>query len=549
MELYEAIREISKQYGIDCIQKENFFNMLSDFQAFKGFPACRAIVKVVFVQGYGGKILSNSIANDECWETILQQYIFEVVQKNGFQENLVKYVFQSIAFGIGWTSEIPQNPQLSTSSPSLSIRIHKGNGQCDDGLLPYNPQFDLFHYTMPSADLFEEDDGYEYHMRKIVESDLYRNCTYELPIAIGYNENHELVMTDLTKLPHLLVAGATGQGKSTWLHTALASLLCAKHPSELKLVLIDMSRLELNFYSIIERHYLAMLPASDYPIISDSKQVDNTLNSLCIELDNRYDLLKAAGVRNVKEYNLKFCKRFLSPTDGHRFLPYIVIFFDEFADVIFSEGKAAEEPMTKLARLGCSVGIHMIITTKCTINKIISNNIKSCFPSRLAFRVASSTDSRLIIDIKGAECLRSEGDSLFTDGRVLLHTQSPYMSSEEINRLTRYIANQQGYPTPFLLPEYPISDCGFDNYNEYIDGMNTIDSCFMDAATLIVETQMASSSLLQREMKLGYARVGRIMDQLEEFKIVGPAVGSKIREVKVKSIQELRMIFARMGLI
>ena len=310
-----------------------------------------------------------------------------------------------------------------------------------------------------------------------------------------------------------------------------------------------MSRLELNFYSIIERHYLAMLPASDYPIISDSKQVDNTLNSLCIELDNRYDLLKAAGVRNVKEYNLKFCKRFLSPTDGHRFLPYIVIFIDEFADVIFSEGKAAEEPMTKLARLGRSVGIHMIITTKCTINKIISNNIKSCFPSRLAFRVASSTDSRLIIDIKGAECLRSEGDSLFTDGRVLLHTQSPYMSSEEINRLTRYIANQQGYPTPFLLPEYPISNCGFDNYNEYIDGMNTIDSCFMDGATLIVETQMASSSLLQREMKLGYARVGRIMDQLEEFKIVGPAVGSKIREVKVKSIQELRMIFARMGLI
>ena len=232
-------------------------------------------------------------------------------------------------------------------------------------------QFDLFHYTMPSADLFEEDDGYEYHMRKIVESDLYKNCTYELPIAIGYNENHELVMTDLTKLPHLLVAGATGQGKSTWLHTALASLLCAKHPSELKLVLIDMSRLELNFYSIIERHYLAMLPASDYPIISDSKQVDNTLNSLCIEFDNRYDLLKAAGVRNVKEYNLKFCKRFLSLTDGHRFLPYIVIFIDEFADVIFSEGKAAEEPMTKLARLGCSVGIHMIITTKCTINIFI----------------------------------------------------------------------------------------------------------------------------------------------------------------------------------
>lgn len=433
----------------------------------------------------------------------------------------------------------------TASTPTLfhsaSSRLSEGNQQ------KYNPKSDLSKFVNPSADLFDEDNGCEYHMRRIFESEQYNNCDYQLPVCLGYDENHEIQIVDLTKLSHLLVAGSTGQGKSTWLHTVLASLLCTKHPSELKLVLIDMSRLEFNFYSPIECHYLAKTQNSLDSIITDTKQAVSTLNSLCSEMDSRYELLKIAEVRNIREYNLKYCDHKLSPSYGHRFLPYITIIIDEYADLIFFEGKEAENPLTRLARLGCSIGIHMIITTKCIVSKIISNNIKSCFPSKIAFRVPSLTESRLIIDIKGAEKLHGDGDFIFTDGRSLLHIQSPYISSDEIRQLARYIHQQSGYPNCFILPEYP----KFENETEDdIYNFDTIDPLFMDAATLIVQSQLGSTSHLQRSMNLGYNRAGRLMDQLEKFGIVGSCCRSgKPREVKVKTTAELKKIFQIIGLL
>ena len=384
-------------------------------------------------------------------------------------------------------------------------------------------------------------------MKDILDSDKFQNNKYDLPIGLGKTISNEPFVADLAKMPHLLMAGATGQGKSVGLNAIIASLLYKKHPSELKFVLIDPKKVEFTLYSIIERHYLAMLPGADNPIITDVKKVIYTLNSLCAEMDARYDLLQLAQVRNIKEYNTKFCQRKLSPTNGHRYLPYIVLVIDEFGDLIMTAGREVETPIARLAQLARAIGIHLIIATQRPSVNIITGVIKANFPSRIAFRVTSIVDSRTILDGSGANQLIGKGDMLLSTGSDLVRLQCAFIDTPEVEALTRFIADQQGYPEPFLLPEYVEETTGRGD-DEPVNP-NEIDSCFMDAATLIVETQMGSTSLLQRKMKLGYARAGRIMDQLEEFKIVGPAVGSKVREVKVKTAEELRMIFQSMGLI
>ena len=384
-------------------------------------------------------------------------------------------------------------------------------------------------------------------MKSILDSDKFQNNKYDLPIGLGKTISNEPFVADLAKMPHLLMAGATGQGKSVGLNAIIASLLYKKHPSELKFVLIDPKKVEFTLYSIIERHYLAMLPGADNPIITDVKKVIYTLNSLCAEMDARYDLLQLAQVRNIKEYNTKFCQRKLSPTNGHRYLPYIVLVIDEFGDLIMTAGREVETPIARLAQLARAIGIHLIIATQRPSVNIITGVIKANFPSRIAFRVTSIVDSRTILDGSGANQLIGKGDMLLSTGSDLVRLQCAFIDTPEVEALTRFIADQQGYPEPFLLPEYSDDTAGKDEDMQM--SSNEIDSCFMDAATLIVETQMGSTSLLQRKMKLGYARAGRIMDQLEEFHIVGPAVGSKVREVKVKTSEELRAIFQRMGLI
>ncbi|MCK9617153.1 MAG: DNA translocase FtsK [Lentimicrobiaceae bacterium] len=368
-------------------------------------------------------------------------------------------------------------------------------------------------------------------MRSILSSEKFVTSKYELPFGIGKTIANEAFVVDLTRLPHILMAGATGQGKSVGLNAIITSLLYKKHPSQLKFVMVDPKKVELTLYSKIERHYLAKLPDSEEAIITDTRQVVRTLNSLGIEMDNRYDLLKDAQVRNIKEYNTKFLARKLNPLHGHRFLPYIVLVIDEFADLIMTSGKEIEVPLTRLAQLARAVGIHLVIATQRPSVNIITGSIKANFPARIAFRVISKIDSRTILDSGGADQLVGRGDMLLSTGSDLIRLQCAFVDTHEVERVTEFIGSQRGYPDAFHLPEY------YDEGDEKIEVFdpNQRDELFEDAARLIVQTQQGSTSLLQRKLKLGYNRAGRIIDQLEAAGIVGQFEGSKPREVKIST--------------
>ena len=337
-------------------------------------------------------------------------------------------------------------------------------------------------------------------------------------------------------MPHLLMAGATGQGKSVGLNAILVSLLYKKHPSQLKLVLIDPKKVELSIYKTIEKHFLAKLPGEEDAIITDTKKVIHTLNALCIEMDNRYDLLKEAGTRNIKEYNQKFVSRKLNPEKGHQFLPFIVLVIDEFADLIMTAGKEVEMPIARLAQLARAVGIHLIIATQRPSVNIITGTIKANFPARIAFKVSSKIDSRTILDVGGAEQLIGKGDMLISYNGELTRLQCAFVDTPEVDKITDFIGEQQGYPQAFMLPEY-VDEKEFEN-KEF--DVNDRDALFEDAAKLIVQSQSGSTSLLQRRMKLGYNRAGRLMDQLEAAGVVGPNQGSKVRDVLIKTDAELQ---------
>ncbi len=366
-------------------------------------------------------------------------------------------------------------------------------------------------------------------MRSILGSDKFKGGHYELPFGLGKTIANESFVADLTKMPHILMAGATGQGKSVGLNAIITSLLYSKHPAELKFVMVDPKKVELSLFSRIERHYLAKLPDSEEAIITDTRKVVRTLNSLSIEMDNRYELLKDAQVRNVKEYNDKFRSRKLNPLGGHRFLPYIVLVVDEFADLIMTAGKEVEGPITRLAQLARAVGIHLIIATQRPSVNIITGTIKANFPARIAFRVISRIDSRTILDTGGADQLVGRGDMLLSTGNDLIRLQCAFIDTPEVERLTEYIGSQRAYPDAYHLPEYA------DEQDEVADVYDASerDDLFEDAARIIVQNQQGSTSLLQRKLKLGYNRAGRIIDQLEAAGIVGPFEGSKAREVKI----------------
>jgi S-DNA-T family DNA segregation ATPase FtsK/SpoIIIE len=373
-------------------------------------------------------------------------------------------------------------------------------------------------------------------MKTLLNSDKFVNSKYTLPIAIGKKIDNENFIVDLTSMPHLLMAGATGQGKSVGLNAILVSLLYKKHPSQLKLVLIDPKKVELSIYKSIEKHFLAKLPGEEDAIITDTKKVIHTLNALCIEMDNRYDLLKEAGTRNIKEYNQKFISRKLNPEKGHQFLPFIVLVIDEFADLIMTAGKEVEMPIARLAQLARAVGIHLIIATQRPSVNIITGTIKANFPARIAFKVSSKIDSRTILDIGGAEQLIGKGDMLISYNGELTRLQCAFVDTPEVDKITDFIGEQQGYTEAFMLPEY-VDEKEFENKS--FDATDR-DPLFEEAAKLIVQSQSGSTSLLQRRMKLGYNRAGRLMDQLEAAGIVGPNQGSKVRDVMVKTDAELQ---------
>ena len=372
-------------------------------------------------------------------------------------------------------------------------------------------------------------------MRSVISSAKFQNAEMELPIAMGKTISNETFVVDLAKMPHLLMAGATGQGKSVGLNAVLTSLIYKKHPAEVKFVLVDPKKVELNIYSKIERHYLAKLPDTEEAIITDNTKVINTLNSLCIEMDNRYELLKNGMCRNLKEYNKKFKERKLNPKDGHSFLPYIILVVDEFADLIMTAGKEVETPIARLAQLARAIGIHLIIATQRPSVNVITGIIKANFPARVAFRVTSKIDSRTILDSGGADQLIGRGDMLFTQGNELTRIQCAFVDTPEVERLASYVGAQRGYADAHLLPEY-ISEENTSNLD--IDASDR-DALFREAAEVIVTAQQGSASLLQRKLKLGYNRAGRIIDQMEAAGVVGPFEGSKARQVLITDLASL----------
>lgn len=376
-------------------------------------------------------------------------------------------------------------------------------------------------------------------MKSVISSPKFQNAEMELPIAIGKTISNETFVVDLAKMPHLLMAGATGQGKSVGLNAVLTSLLYKKHPAEVKFVLVDPKKVELTLFNKIERHYLAKLPDTADAIITDNTKVIHTLNSLCIEMDNRYGLLKEAAVRNIKEYNEKFKKRKLNPENGHRFLPYIVLVVDEFADLIMTAGKEVETPIARLAQLARAIGIHLIIATQRPSVNVITGIIKANFPARIAFRVTSKIDSRTILDSQGADQLIGKGDMLYTQGNDLTRVQCAFVDTPEVERICDFIGAQKAYPNAYLLPEYVGEESGTSLDVDIADR----DSLFRDAAEIVVTAQQGSTSLIQRKLKLGYNRAGRLMDQLEAAGIVGPFEGSKARSVLIPDLAALEHFF------
>ena len=373
-------------------------------------------------------------------------------------------------------------------------------------------------------------------MRSALQASNIHSTDMDLPVVFGKTISNEIFMADLSKMPHLLIAGATGQGKSVGINAILTSLLYKKHPSELKFVMVDPKKVELSIYSKIERHYLAKLPDTDKAILTDNSKVINTLNSLCIEMDNRYKLLEEAFCRNLKEYNKKFKERKLNPENGHRYLPYIVLVVDEFADLIMTAGKEVEHPIARLAQLARAVGIHLIIATQRPSVNVITGMIKANFPARVAFRVMSNVDSRTILDSTGADQLIGKGDMLYSNGNDMIRIQCAFIDTPEVEKVVTFIGEQKGYPNAYELPEYvgeneSASSGNFD--------ANEKDALFEEAARIVVNTQQGSTSMLQRQLKLGYNRAGRIMDQLENAGVVGSFNGAKAREVLISDIQHL----------
>ena len=372
-------------------------------------------------------------------------------------------------------------------------------------------------------------------MRSVIASKKFQSSEMQLPIALGKTISNETLVVDLAKMPHLLMAGATGQGKSVGLNAVLTSLLYKKHPAEVKFILVDPKKVELTLFNKIERHYLAKLPDSEDAIITDNTKVINTLNSLCIEMDNRYDLLKNALCRNIAEYNVKFKARKLNPNEGHQFLPYIVLVVDEFADLIMTAGKEVETPIARLAQLARAIGIHLIVATQRPSVNVITGIIKANFPARIAFRVTSKIDSRTILDGSGADQLIGRGDMLYTQGNDLIRVQCTFVDTPEVEKITDYIGSQKAYPEAYQLPEYVGEESGTSLDVDISDR----DKLFKDAAIVIVTAQQGSASLLQRKLKLGYNRAGRIIDQLEAAGIVGPFEGSKARQVLITDLAAL----------
>ena len=475
---------------------------------------------------------------------ILKQYDSEgiTINKEELEENKTKIVNTLNNYKIGIESikaTIGPTVTLYEIVPEAGVRISKIKNLEDDIALSLSALGIRIIAPIPGKGTIgievPNKNSTIVSMHSVISSQKFQKSEMLLPIALGKTISNETLVVDLAKMPHLLMAGATGQGKSVGLNAVLTSLLYKKHPAEVKFVLVDPKKVELTLFNKIERHYLAKLPDSEEAIITDNTKVINTLNSLCIEMDNRYDLLKNAQCRNIVEYNKKFKLRKLNPENGHQFLPYIVLVVDEFADLIMTAGKEVETPIARIAQLARAIGIHLIIATQRPSVNVITGVIKANFPARIAFRVTSKIDSRTILDSSGADQLIGRGDMLYTQGNELIRVQCAFVDTPEVEKLTDFIGSQKAYASAHMLPEYVGEESGTSLDIDISDR----DKLFREAAEVIVIAQQGSASLLQRKLKLGYNRAGRLIDQLESAGIVGPFEGSKARQVLVTDLVAL----------
>ena len=552
--LPDAIRFVVQKWGADYLQNRSLLNILNDFQVLKDIPAVKHILINMQSNGYVEKIL-----NASNWELDSKSIAAKYSAEFGAKEDIVIYLVQSVGFGLGKNSETPQlcekeeasQPQyIDPASQTVNFPSQQNNQPIVSNTPlqptpqpvpagPYNPQNDLPDYNYPSLDLLEDSrpDDESITLKSIFGSQEYQKTLAELPCAIGKKENGEILLFDLTEAPHLMVSGSSGMGVSIFFNCLITSLLYKKHPAEVKFVMVDPKKIEFSLYRPLEKHFLASAPESE-PVITDISKSYYVFSSLCKETDNRLKLMGKASVRNIKDYNKLFCDRKLNPSEGHRFMPYIILLIDEYDDLARMWGKETDRFLEKITKMGRATGIHLIVSVLRPVGTVISSSIKTNIFGRIAFRVPSANDSRNILGLSGAEKLQRPGDMIYTNGVDIVKGRCAYMDIVEVNRVNDFIKNQTGYQDAFELPD-PNEE---NNLSTYDVDMQYLDPLFEDAARLIVCEQSGSTSLIQRKFVIGYNRAGRLMNQLEKAGIVGQAYGSKPREVLVHDTFSLDFI-------
>lgn len=527
--LPEAIRYVVDKWGKDYLLDCGFINILNDFKVLKDIPAAKHIITNMQANGYMEKI--TLIQN---WELESKSISIKYADEFGAREDIVGYIVKCIGYGLKFSDEKPVyiEPSTSIEAPANNAPSqNKPQPQQPQPLGPYDPKLDLENYQYPPLDLLDDNVGADIvSIKSVLQSVEFQNTSMELPCAIGKKEDGSLLMFDLAEAPHLMISGASGMGVSVCFNTMITSLLYIKHPAEMKFVMIDPKKIEFSPYSPLEKYFLAALLDKEV-VVTDMGEAYSTLCSVDKLLNNRLELFKEAGVRDIKSYNRRFCERKIAPTNGHGFMPYILVVIDEYDEMIRLCGKGVEIFLDSISRMGRTTGIHLIISVQRPVANVISAGIKSNIPTRISFRVTSANDSRNILGISGAEKLQRSGEMIYTNGVEVHKSKCAYTDFQEVERINEFISNQQGYSEAYELPKLDVFN--YDDYFNNVD-MQHLDPLFEDAARLIVREQSGSTSLVQRKFAIGYNRVGRLMDQLEKAGVVGAAMGSKPREVMIQ---------------
>ena len=555
--LPEAFRYVVRKWGADYLRNRSLINILNDFQVLKNLPAAKHVLLNMQSNGYIEKIIQASN-----WKIESKSISTKFSNEFGTKEDIVTYIVECIGYGLKLSTDVPQynenseapQPLFADPQKQTTNFIPKQNNQQTANntppaatpqpvpLGPYDPKLDLEFYQYPTLDLLNDyaSDPDILSLKDILGTNEFQNTAMDLPCAIGKKDNGELLMFDLAEAPHLMVSGASGMGISVFFNTIITSLLYKKHPAEMKLVLMDPKKIEFSLYDPLKHHFLAGLPDGD-PVMTDMGKMSEMILSLSKLMEKRLELFKDAGVRNIKDYNTKFCARRINPVKGHGYMPYIVVLIDEYDVISGNYGRVIETPLENISRIGRAVGIHLIISVQRPVGTVISTGIKANISSRIAFRVTSNNESRNILGIGGAEKLQKPGEMIYTNGINLFKSKCAFIDTEEIDRINDFIAKQQSYMMVYELPD--LNQPEPDPWSYDVD-MKRLDPLFEDAARLIVREQSASPFHVQRKLAIGYNRLGRLMDQLEKAGVVGAAMGSKPREVMIQDENSLNKLLA-----